>query len=272
MAVRAEVSVVSAIAGSAFRFTLNRTTNSVARCWASAALPPFPKKTIFPSRSKAPAIAFASCTKGASSRVLESSITFTCSSMDLWKYSRMLITASYNSMQYAFNCRSDKGSMVVCDHLDAYQRSRRLESYPGDQSGEVFLSHGVGTQKRDSIAHLAPDFNKRGQSKPPAQTHIYNYPNKGLNKKHNKMVGKPKQSDRKCCHTHQCGGRQVGKQIFQLLSNRVTDKNPGVITVQIVGNDRLHDHAVNHGRYAPAPGNDDIEDDQDLLDNLKAQQ
>src|SRR5208337_1695032 len=169
MAVRAEVSVVSAIAGSAFRFTLNRTTNSVARCWASAALPPFPKKTIFPSRSKARTIAFTSCTKGASSRVLESSITFTCPSMDLWKYSRMLITASDNSMQYPFNylqnspyfdasrvrraslkiCVGDKGSMVVCDHLDACQRSRRLESYPGDQSGEVFLSHGAGPQKRD---------------------------------------------------------------------------------------------------------------------------
>jgi len=47
IAVRAEVSVVKAIAGSAILFFLNLTVSSVARCCASAALPPLPKKIIF---------------------------------------------------------------------------------------------------------------------------------------------------------------------------------------------------------------------------------
>ena len=47
IAVRADVSVVNAIEGNAFRFFLNLTVSSVARCCASAALPPLPKKIIF---------------------------------------------------------------------------------------------------------------------------------------------------------------------------------------------------------------------------------
>ena len=49
---RSEVSVVRATAASARRVRAYRTTNSVARCWASAALPPFPaKKSVPPPRS-----------------------------------------------------------------------------------------------------------------------------------------------------------------------------------------------------------------------------
>ena len=47
VAVRTEVSVESDRAGIAFLFSENLTTSSVARCWASAALPPFPKKSNF---------------------------------------------------------------------------------------------------------------------------------------------------------------------------------------------------------------------------------
>ena len=44
-----EVSVVRAMAGSGGRSMIYRLTNSAARCWASAALPPFPKKkSLFP--------------------------------------------------------------------------------------------------------------------------------------------------------------------------------------------------------------------------------
>ena len=47
IAVIAEVSVVKAIDGNALLFFLNLTVNSVAKCCASAALPPLPKKIIF---------------------------------------------------------------------------------------------------------------------------------------------------------------------------------------------------------------------------------
>ncbi len=48
--VRIEVSVVRAIAGRGGRSMIYRLTNSAARCWASAALPPFPKKkSLFPA-------------------------------------------------------------------------------------------------------------------------------------------------------------------------------------------------------------------------------
>ena len=43
----ADVSVDKDIAGNAILFFLNLTVNSVAKCCASAALPPFPKKIIF---------------------------------------------------------------------------------------------------------------------------------------------------------------------------------------------------------------------------------
>src|SRR3989338_10456849 len=43
-----DVSVVGAIAAMAFLSFLNRPTNSAARCWLSAALPPFPKITTLP--------------------------------------------------------------------------------------------------------------------------------------------------------------------------------------------------------------------------------
>src|SRR5262245_22529549 len=45
MAVSAEVSVVSAMAGSGRRCRVIRPTNSAATCWASAALPPLPKSS-----------------------------------------------------------------------------------------------------------------------------------------------------------------------------------------------------------------------------------
>ena len=45
---RAEVSVVKAIPGSGFLLILNLHVSSVAKCCASAALPPLPKKIIFP--------------------------------------------------------------------------------------------------------------------------------------------------------------------------------------------------------------------------------
>ena len=49
MLVRTDVSVVSAIAGRGGRSMRNRFTNSPAMCWASAALPPFPKsRTLLP--------------------------------------------------------------------------------------------------------------------------------------------------------------------------------------------------------------------------------
>ena len=48
IAVRAEVSVVSAKAAIAFLFFLYLTVSYVARCCASAALPPFPNKSILP--------------------------------------------------------------------------------------------------------------------------------------------------------------------------------------------------------------------------------
>ena len=44
IAVMADVSVANEIAGIAFRFFENLTVSSVAKCWASEALPPFPKK------------------------------------------------------------------------------------------------------------------------------------------------------------------------------------------------------------------------------------
>ena len=47
IAVRADVSVTSDIAGIALRSFENLTVSSVAKCWASEALPPFPKKRIF---------------------------------------------------------------------------------------------------------------------------------------------------------------------------------------------------------------------------------
>ena len=47
IAVRADVSVVNASPGRALLFLLKRTVNSVARCWASEALPPLPKNIIF---------------------------------------------------------------------------------------------------------------------------------------------------------------------------------------------------------------------------------
>ena len=50
-AVRMEVSVVSAIARSAGRLTVRRTTNSATRCWASAAEPPLPAtRSLWPER------------------------------------------------------------------------------------------------------------------------------------------------------------------------------------------------------------------------------
>ena len=47
IAVIAEVSVESDIAEKAFLFFLYLTVSSVAKCWASAALPPFPKKLFY---------------------------------------------------------------------------------------------------------------------------------------------------------------------------------------------------------------------------------
>jgi hypothetical protein len=41
------VSVAKDKAANAFLFFLNLTVSSVAKCWASAALPPFPNKIIF---------------------------------------------------------------------------------------------------------------------------------------------------------------------------------------------------------------------------------
>ena len=49
MAVSADVSVVSAIAGSARRSPMKRPTSSAAMCCASAALPPLPKSRSFRS-------------------------------------------------------------------------------------------------------------------------------------------------------------------------------------------------------------------------------
>ena len=47
IAVKADVSVANDIAGIALRFFENLTVSSVAKCCASDALPPFPKKRIF---------------------------------------------------------------------------------------------------------------------------------------------------------------------------------------------------------------------------------
>ena len=47
IAVSVDVSVTSEIAAIALLFFENLTLNSVERCWASEALPPFPKKVIF---------------------------------------------------------------------------------------------------------------------------------------------------------------------------------------------------------------------------------
>ena len=48
MAVNAEVSVVSAIAGKGWTFFINLPVNSAAKCCASAAEPPLPQiKTLF---------------------------------------------------------------------------------------------------------------------------------------------------------------------------------------------------------------------------------
>ena len=47
IAVKADVSVASDIAGIALRSFENLTVSSVAKCWASEALPPFPKKEFF---------------------------------------------------------------------------------------------------------------------------------------------------------------------------------------------------------------------------------
>ena len=47
IAVKADVSVANDIAGIALRFFENLTVSSVAKCWASEALPPFPKKEFF---------------------------------------------------------------------------------------------------------------------------------------------------------------------------------------------------------------------------------
>jgi len=66
-AVMMEGSTVNAIAGIAARFTelRNLTTNSAARCWLSAALPPFPQNITLPpafnfSASSFPVLSMAS--------------------------------------------------------------------------------------------------------------------------------------------------------------------------------------------------------------------
>src|SRR6266480_2964616 len=67
-AVRKEVSVVSAMAGSPGRSKLfvNRLTNSVAMCWQSAALPPFPQSSTLPPPRNAWATRSAAATMASS--------------------------------------------------------------------------------------------------------------------------------------------------------------------------------------------------------------
>src|SRR5712692_1147676 len=60
-AVSTEVLVVSAMAGMAGRSSRKRTTNSAARCWASAALPPLPNSTSLPPAEIAAPARSASC-------------------------------------------------------------------------------------------------------------------------------------------------------------------------------------------------------------------
>ena len=93
MAVMAEVSVVKARAGKGRLFKQKRLTNSAARCCASAALPPLPKKYRVPPASKAWRImaaslrisAIAVCTKRlfASTEFLSLSSIKSCASMQM---------------------------------------------------------------------------------------------------------------------------------------------------------------------------------------------
>jgi len=65
MLVRTELSVVSAIEAIPGRSAVIRLTNSAARCWASAALPPFPKNNALPPPASAAAIARAAASTAA---------------------------------------------------------------------------------------------------------------------------------------------------------------------------------------------------------------
>src|SRR5688500_17837712 len=74
-AVRSDVSVVSAIAGYARRLRMYRTTYSVARCCASAALPPLPQKnSVPPPFTVSRTIASARSSDGPSSAITRSAV------------------------------------------------------------------------------------------------------------------------------------------------------------------------------------------------------
>src|SRR5688500_2774389 len=149
-----DVSVVIAIAGSARRFFKYRTTYSVARCCASAALPPFPQKNSVPPPFT-------------TSRII---VAARSTSAPRWSAAAMAVAASSRSrcetcsFIVSLSSSSQQQFSQAAEHTAA-ERQRRYgnQRLVGDHPGSI----GVGQQLCVLYrAHLFEPDARRGQRSP----------------------------------------------------------------------------------------------------------